>query len=111
MNWLYNALVVVVVTSIAVWGDTYLKAATLTTGTKHIYNLGMGILIYAFVAFGFYYMYKLMEFSDSGVMYALTTIILYVLIGSLLYRETINPYEWVGIILAVVSVFLLARFA
>lgn len=111
MSWLYNIFIVMIVTGFALWGDTFLKAATTTQGIKQISNLGIGALIYALVAFGFYYMYKRMEFSDTGVMYSMITIVFSVLIGALLYKETINPYEWIGIILAIISVFLLSRFA
>jgi drug/metabolite transporter (DMT)-like permease len=110
-NIILNILVVVVVTAIAIYGDTFLKSATTSTGTKHIFDLGMGVLIYALVAFGFYYMYKLMDFSSSGVIYSLVSVLLYMGVGLFLYKEAINVYEIFGIIFAIASIFLLSRFA
>lgn len=110
-NILINILVVVCVTTIAIWGDTFLKSATTSTGIKHVFDLTMGVVIYALVAFGFYYMYKLMDFSSSGVIYALVSILLYMGVGLFLYKEAINMYEVIGIILAITSIFLLSRFA
>lgn len=111
MSWLYNILIVVLVTIVTVVGDVFIRNATTTTGSKQVLNMGIGIVIYIIVAFGFYYMYKLMDFSVSGVIYAVMTIVLFVGIGAVLYNETINFYEWVGVGLAIVSVILLARFA
>lgn len=111
MEYFYKVFVIFVVTAIAVYGDTFLKAATHTTGMKQIINLGWGVFIYAIVAFGFFYMYKLMSFSASGVIYALITILLYMGVGLFLYKESINIYEWIGVGFAIISVFLLSRFA
>lgn len=111
MSWLYNILIVFLVTATAIVGDIFLKNATSTDGGKQALNFAIGVGIYALVAFGFYYMYKLMEFSVTGVMYAVVTILLSVGIGAILFHEQINVYEWIGIALALVSVFLLSRFA
>jgi drug/metabolite transporter (DMT)-like permease len=111
MNWLYNILVVVVVTIVTVLGDMFLKNATTQTGSRQIISMGLGIGIYILVAFGFFYMYKLMDFSVSGVIYAIMTIVLFVAVGALVYHESINMYEWIGVGLAITSVVLLARFA
>ncbi len=110
-NILINILVVVCVTAVAIFGDTFLKSATTSTGIKHVIDLSLGVLIYALVAFGFYYMYKVMDFSSSGVIYSLVSILLYMGVGLFLYKESMNMYEIVGVILAIVSIFLLARFA
>lgn len=111
MNWIYNLLVVVVVTLITVVGDVFIKNATQTEGYKQVINMSLGVGVYIIVAFGFFYMYKLMEFSVSGVLYAVITILLFVGVGAILYHENINTYEWVGVILAIISVILLSRFA
>lgn len=111
MNWIYNIVIVFIVTASAIVGDIFLKNATTSEGSRHFLNIAAGVVIYAVVAFGFYYMYKLMEFSVTGVMYAVITILLSVGIGAVLFHEQISIYEWVGIGLALVSVFLLSRFA
>ena len=111
MNWFSNVAVVALVTGFALFGDVFLAKATTTTGREQFINLGIGVLVYALVAFGFFYMYKIMEFSSSGVLSSLMSILIYVGVGFVMFREQINLYEWAGIGFAILSVFLLSRFA
>jgi multidrug transporter EmrE-like cation transporter len=108
---LKEILPIFVATSIAVIGDFFIKKATLAKGINEYVYMGIAIFFYALNAMAFYIIYKHMELSSIGVYYALFTIILFVITGVLFFGEVISKGEFAGIVLAVASIFLLAKFA
>ncbi|MCR4311009.1 MAG: hypothetical protein NUV54_00335 [Candidatus Taylorbacteria bacterium] len=69
------------------------------------------MLIYTGTAFGWFYVMKHMKLSSLGIVYALTVSILVVLVGVLYFHEKLNTPEIIGMIMAVISLILLSRFA
>lgn len=113
MNWapILNIGLVILVTSFVVVGDIFLKNSTITTGRESLINLIIGIVVYFLSTFGFIQMYKVMQFSNSGVIYSVVSILLFVVIGLVVYKESVSVIEWIGIGLAVTSIILMSRFA
>ncbi len=113
MNWtpILNIGLVIMVTGFVVIGDIFLKNSTITTGKTSVINLIIGIIIYLLSTFGFVQMYKVMQFSNSGVIYSIVSILLFVGIGLVVYKETISTGEWIGIALAIIAIILMSRFA
>lgn len=90
--------------------DYFLKRASdqpspLVTGW---FALGFGM--YACTAFGWVFVMRRLQFATLGVVYASTMVILMAGIGVFILHETLRWQEVLGIVLAVASIFLLARF-
>ena len=104
-------ILVFVMTSIGVLGDSLLKRAG--EGATYISWSWFipGFIVYALTAFGWFYILKEMKMVDMGIAYALSNVILLVLVGVFVFGERLNTIEIVGLAMAVTSIILLARFA
>lgn len=69
-----------------------------------------GALLYALSAFGWFYVMKYVKLSSLGVLYSITTALLLVAVGVFYFKESLNLYEVLGVVVALGSIFLLARF-
>ena len=96
---------------IGVVGDSFLKTAG--QGEKFVrpFYFWLGFFTYAITAFGWFYLMKTFNLFSLGAIYAISTVILTTAAGLLIFKETINGWEVVGIFMAVGSVIILARFA
>jgi drug/metabolite transporter (DMT)-like permease len=72
------------------------------------FYLGFGM--YACTAFGWVFVMRRLQFATLGVVYASTMVVLMAAIGVFILHETLRWQEVLGIVLAVASIFLLARF-
>lgn len=104
-------LVVALLALVGVIGDFYIKLSGI--GPKYIDTkwFVLGFIIYASTAFGWFYAMKQIKLSSLGVIYALTTALLLVVLGIFYFDEKLNAYELVGIATAIISLILLSRFA
>jgi len=68
------------------------------------------MLIWASVAFGWYYVYKHLKLSTSAVFYAISTVLFLTFVSVFYFKEKLNAYEIIGIGMAIVSLVLLKRF-
>jgi small multidrug resistance pump len=107
----WSYIFVFVMTSVGVLGDSLLKRAG--EGATYISWAWFvpGFVVYALTAFGWFYILKEMKLTDMGVAYALSNVILLVLVGVFVFGERLNTYEIIGLGMAVMSIILLARFA
>jgi small multidrug resistance pump len=98
-------------TLVGVVGDSLLKRAG--EGATYVSWSWFvpGFVLYALTAFGWFYILKEMKMSDMGIAYALSNVILLVLVGVFVFGERLNAYEMAGLGLAIVAIVLLARFA
>jgi len=96
---------------ISVIGDYFINLAG--EGRKYIITrwFVIGLIIYASTAFGWFFVMKHIKLSTMGVYYAVPTIVFLALISVFSFKESINIYEVLGIILAILSVVLMAKFA
>ena len=104
-------LITITFSVIGVLGDYFLKLASgreqpLRTGSFYI-----GFILYASTAFGWVFVMKHLKLATISVLYSVSLVLLLTAIGVVLFRESLNYFEVVGIMLAVISLVLLMRFA
>lgn len=104
-------LIVIGLSLFGILGDYFLKLA----GNKEVYVdyrfLSLGIFIYAILAVGWFFALKYLKLSTIGVPYSLTIIIALAVMGYFLFNESLNIYELIGIVIGIISILLLYRFA
>src|SRR5207244_2500864 len=104
-------LVTIAFSVIGVLGDYFLKLASareqpLRTGW---FYLGFGF--YASTAFGWVFVMSRLKLATISVLYSISLVLLLTAVGVVLFRESLNYFELIGIVFAVVSLVLLMRFA
>lgn len=110
MHSLIPILIAILLAGVGVLADYFLKISG--NGTKYIHYpyFFLGMIIYALTAFGWFFVMKHIKLSTLGIFYSATTLIILALIGVFLFKEQLNVYEVVGIILGIASIIILARF-
>lgn len=98
-------------TLITVLADAFIKKAALKYGFSGFGWLVSAALIYAATAFGWFFVMRKMKLSTAAVLYCLIIIITSVLISAFYFKERLSLPEIIGILMAITSIFLLARFA
>ena len=90
--------------------DYALKRASLleSPGTSPWFYVGL--VIYASTAFGWVFVMRHLQFATLGVVYASTMVVLMAGIGVFVLGERLLWQEALGIVLAISSIILLARF-
>ncbi|HEV8060514.1 MAG TPA: hypothetical protein VGP68_11600 [Gemmataceae bacterium] len=96
---------------VGVVGDYLLKLASSEKNPLYSRWFYLGFTVYASTAFGWVFVMRYLKLGTIGVVYSVSMIILLTGIGVVGFRESLNGYEILGLILAVVSLFLLLRFA
>lgn len=110
MSNLIPIITVIFLASVGVLGDYFIKLSG--SGPKYIIysKFFLGMFIYSLTAAGWFYVMKHMKLGVLGIFYSLTTVILLAVVGTVIFKEHLNNYELVGIILGVISIIILARF-
>ncbi len=90
--------------------DYFLKRASEQNAPLMTVWFVLGFGMYACTAFGWVFVMRRLQFATLGVVYASTMVILMAAIGVVVLGETLRWQEALGIVLAVASIFLLARF-
>jgi small multidrug resistance pump len=104
-------LVTVAFSVIGVLGDYFLKLASereRPLGSAWFY---VGFALYASTAFGWVYVMRHLKLATIGVLYSVSMILLLTTVGVVMFRESLNYFEWAGIALAIAALVLLMRFA
>jgi len=96
----------------ALLGDYFLKLA----GSKETVYLEprlfcLGLLCQVLSLFGWFYAVKHFSLATLGVYYSVSTILFLAALGVFVFGERLTSYEIVGIGAAILSLFLLWRFA
>jgi drug/metabolite transporter (DMT)-like permease len=104
-------LVVVAFSAVGVLGDYFLKLAS-----EHPHSLRspwfyVGFAVYASTAFGWVFVMKHLKLGTIGVVYSVSMILLLTAVGVVAFRESLNPYEIAGLVMAIAALALLTRFA
>lgn len=107
---MHEILVVIFLSALGVFGDFFIKIAGNGEKFIEIKWFIIGMLIYASTAFGWFYVMKHIKLSTLGGIYALTTILLLIIVGIFYFHEKLNNHEIVGMITALISILLLNRF-
>ena len=90
--------------------DYFLKRASDQASPLFTVWFALGFGMYACTAFGWVFVMRRLQFATLGVVYASTMVILMAAIGVVVLHETLRWQEVLGIVLAVSSICLLARF-
>src|SRR5215211_7637382 len=104
-------LITIAFSVIGVLGDYFLKLAS---GREHSLRTSwfyLGFALYASTAFGWVFVMKHLKLGTISVLYSVSLVLLLTSIGVVLFRESLNYFEVIGIVLAVISLVLLMRFA
>jgi small multidrug resistance pump len=104
-------LVTVGFSLVGILGDYFLKLASASDHSLKTKSFYIGFILYASTAFGWVFVMKYLKLATIGVVYSISMVVLLTAIGVLFFQETLNYYEIAGLILAVVSLILLVRFA
>jgi small multidrug resistance pump len=70
----------------------------------------VGLVVYGSTAFAWVYVMRHLQFATLGVVYASTMVVLLAGIGVFVLGERLQWQEGLGIVLAIASIILLARF-
>src|SRR5215813_2316067 len=96
---------------IGVLGDYFLKVASAREQPLRTGWFYLGFALYASTAFGWVFVMSRLELVTISVLYAVSLVLLLTAIGVVLFREALNYFQVIGIVLAVISLVLLMRFA
>jgi drug/metabolite transporter (DMT)-like permease len=96
---------------LGVLGDYFLKLASAEATPLQSKWFYVGFIVYASTAFGWVFVMRYLKLATIGVVYSVSMMLLLAGIGILFFREALNYYEIAGLILAIASLILLARFA
>jgi drug/metabolite transporter (DMT)-like permease len=106
-----SIIVGIILSAITVFGDYLIKHASLQTSFTGWKFLIAGAIIYGLTAFGWFFVMRKIKLSTLGVLYGISCIILLVFVSIFYFKEKITPLEIVGIVLAITSIIIMARFA
>lgn len=104
-------LVTIAFSVIGVLGDYFLKLASARQQPLRTGWFCLGFALYASTAFGWVFVMSRLKLATISVLYSVSLVLLLTGIGVVLFREPLNYLEIIGIVLAVVSLVLLMRFA
>jgi small multidrug resistance pump len=96
---------------VGILGDYFLKLASASGDSLKTKWFYIGFALYASTAFGWVFVMKHLKLATIGVVYSISMVVLLTAVGIMFFQETLNYYEIAGLILAVVSLILLVRFA
>lgn len=96
---------------LAVLADFFLKRASAAELPFRTPWFAIGLVIYASTAYGTVFVFRHLKMATSGVIYAVVLVLLLIVVGVVVFRETLAPTELLGIAMAFGSLLLLARFA
>ena len=92
-------------------GDYFLKLASERENSFKSAWFYIGFVVYASTAFGWVFVMKHLKLATIGVVYSVSMIVLLTATGVVIFRETLNYYEIIGVVLAIAALVLLVRFA
>lgn len=103
-------LITVLLAVAAVAGDYFLKMASSSKQQFLNWHFGVGFAIYGLSAFGLVLVMPHLKLAHIGVWYCVTMMLCLCILGSVFFGESLQPKEWVGVGMAVISILLLSRF-
>jgi len=104
-------LVTIAFSVVGVVGDYFLKIASARAQPLRTGWFYLGFALYASTAFGWVFVMRHLKLATISVLYSISMVLLLTAIGVVLFRESLNYFEAIGIVLAVASLVLLTRFA
>jgi multidrug transporter EmrE-like cation transporter len=96
---------------VGVLGDYFLKLASEKDEPLRSIWFYVGFAVYASTAFGWVFVMRHLKLATISVVYSVSMIVLMTAMGVLFFRESLNAFEIIGLVLAIASLILLTRFA
>ena len=96
---------------VGVVGDYLLKLASEQRSPLRSGTFYLGFVVYASTAFGWVYVMRHLKLATIGAVYSVSMIVLLTCIGAVIFRQPLNTYEVIGLVMAIGSLILLTRFA
>jgi drug/metabolite transporter (DMT)-like permease len=104
-------LITIAFSVIGVFGDYFLKLASAKEQSLRTGWFYVGFALYASTAFGWVFVMKHLKLATISVLYSVSLVLVLTAVGVVLFHESLNYFEVIGIVLAVMSLVLLMRFA
>lgn len=101
-------MITMVFSLVGILGDYYLKLASREEDSLRSKWFYIGFVLYATTAFAWVYVMKHLKLATIGVVYSISMVVFLSAIGVLFFDETLNARELTGLVLAVLSLVLLA---
>ena len=92
-------LVTIAFSLIGVLGDYFLKLASAREQPLQAGWFYLGFALYASTAFGWVFVMKHLKLATISVLYSVSLVLLLTAIGVVLFRESLNYFEVIGIVL------------
>lgn len=96
---------------ICVVADYLLKRASETDTPYYTYWFFTALVLEALTAFGWIYVMRHMKLATLGAVYSVSIVLLLALLGVIIFNESLDFQEVIGIFLAIGSLVMLSRFA
>ncbi len=96
---------------VTVVGDFFIKSASLQQGFSGWKTLIFGAVIYGATALGWFFVAQKIKLSTLGVLYAVSCVVFLTLLSVFYFKEKISSFEIIGVILAIISLVILSKFA
>lgn len=106
-NWLFLLLLIEV---ICIYGDYYIKKASMEEQWGGWKMLVFGSLLYGVSAIGFFLLMRMFKVFTVGMLHSFGVIFLSIGLSLFVFKEKITSREILGLVLGVISIFLLIRF-
>ena len=103
-------LVGVLMTILTIIGDYFIKKATLQTGIEGWKFLTIAAIVWASSVIGWFFVFKKMKVTSIAILYNVSGILLLTLVGIFIFKEKVSSIEIVGLLMAIGSLIILARF-
>lgn len=101
---------VLLIAVITVLGDYFLKMADTEKPLKGFY-IALGCLIYGATGLAWFQVMRHLKLATLGSLFCVFMVLLMAILGAVVFNERLSRIEMFGILLGVLSVFLLARFS
>lgn len=94
----------------AIIADYFIKLASQKEASLLTWSFALGASLYVLSAGGWLFAMKTMSLAQVGVIYSVVTILALTAMGALWFGETLEWREALGVLFALLSVLLMARF-
>jgi small multidrug resistance pump len=100
----HNALAMIVTMGFSLWGvlgDYWLKLASTHEHSLKTSWCYSGVVVYASTAFGWVFVMKHLKLATISVVYSVPMVVLLTAIGVVCFREALNAYGIIGLVMAI----------
>jgi uncharacterized membrane protein len=110
MTTLAAILATLALAAVTVWGDYFIKLASLQSNPLGSRSLLIACLINTAAVIGWVFIYRKLKLAAIGTLYSVCVMLLLALLGQLAFHEQLSLRERMGLVCGAASIILLARF-